>query len=93
MSWLKIINLNPSIFSGKLFVGYKEKKYHEKSTRPKRFKKNTDDKKITNEDEKVVNKKTENKHEATNEENWVHDVNEEFGDDFVLPDEEDTFEK
>lgn len=56
---------------------------------PKDLKKNADDETITNDDDKVVNKKTENLHEATNKEQWVHDVNEEFGDDFVLPDEED----
>lgn len=49
----------------------------------------SDKEKITNGSEKVVNKKTENLHEATNEEQWVHDVNEEFGDDFILPDEDD----
>ena len=56
---------------------------------PKDLKKNADDVKITNDAEKVVNKKTENIHEATNEENWAHDVNEQFGDDSILPDEED----
>jgi hypothetical protein len=55
---------------------------------PKDLKKNADDIKITNDSEKVVNKKTENLHEATNKENWAHDVNEQFGDDFILPDEE-----
>lgn len=45
--------------------------------------------KITNQSEKIVNKKTENVHEATNKEHWVHDVNEEFGDDYVLPEEDD----
>ncbi len=43
----------------------------------------------TNNTDKVVNKQMENLHEATNEEQWVHDVNEEFGDDFVLPDEDE----
>lgn len=45
--------------------------------------------KVTNNSDKVVNKKTENLHEVTNEEQWVHDVNEEFGDDFILPDQDD----
>ena len=56
---------------------------------PKDLKKNANDVKITNDAEKVVNKKTENIHEATHEENWAHDVNEQFGDDSILPDEED----
>ena len=55
---------------------------------PKDLKKNADDEKITNDDEKVVNKKTENVHKATNEEQWAHDVNEGFGDDFILPEDE-----
>ncbi|HET8829199.1 MAG TPA: hypothetical protein VFM79_07640 [Pelobium sp.] len=45
--------------------------------------------KVTNQSDKIVNKKKENVHEATNEEQWAHDVNEEFGDDFILPDDED----
>ncbi|WP_442794646.1 hypothetical protein [Pelobium manganitolerans] len=48
--------------------------------------------KITNQPDKIVNKRKENLHEATNEEQWAHDVNEEFGDDFVLPDEDDDEE-
>lgn len=55
---------------------------------PKDLKKNADGVKITNDTEKVVNKKTENVHEASNQEHWAHDVNEQFGDDFILPDEE-----
>ena len=48
----------------------------------------TDSEKVINQSDKIVNKKTENVHEATNKEHWVHDVNEEFGDDLVLPDED-----
>lgn len=49
----------------------------------------TDPKKVTNQSDKIVNKKTENVHEATNEEQWAHDVNEEFGDDFIFPEDEE----
>ncbi len=56
---------------------------------PKDLKKNTDDVEITNGEDKIVNKKTENVHEATNKEEWAHDVNEQFGDDFILPEDED----
>ncbi|HTN19497.1 MAG TPA: hypothetical protein VL125_03435 [Pelobium sp.] len=48
-----------------------------------------DPKKVTNQSDKIVNKEIPHEHEATNEEQWVHDVNEEFGDDYVLPEEED----
>ena len=44
---------------------------------------------ITNGEEKIVNKENENVHEATNQEEWAHDVNEQFGDDFILPEDED----
>lgn len=47
-----------------------------------------DPEKITNQSERVVNNQIPHEHEPTNEEQWVHDVNEEFGDDFVLPDDE-----
>ncbi|MBK0382661.1 hypothetical protein I5M32_06770 [Pedobacter sp. SD-b] len=56
---------------------------------PKDLKNNAGDVKITNVDDKTVNKKTENVHEATNKEEWAHDVNEQFGDDFILPEDED----
>jgi hypothetical protein len=56
---------------------------------PKDLQKNADDVEITNGEEKIVNKKTENVHEATNQEEWAHDVNEQFGDDFILPEDED----
>ncbi|OAQ41547.1 hypothetical protein A5893_00065 [Pedobacter psychrophilus] len=56
---------------------------------PKDLKKNADDVKITNDEDKIVNKQTENVHEATNQEEWAHDVNEQFGDDFILPEDED----
>ncbi len=49
----------------------------------------TEPTKVINQSDKIVNKKTENVHEATNEEQWAHDVNEEFGDDFILPEDED----
>ena len=49
----------------------------------------TGEEKVTNQSEKVVNKKTENVHEATNEEQWIQDVKEEFGDDFVLHEDDD----
>jgi len=56
---------------------------------PKDLQKIADDVKITNDSDKIVNKKTENVHEATNQEEWAHDVNEQFGDDFILPEDED----
>ncbi len=56
---------------------------------PKDLKKNADDEKITNNSEKVVNKQPENLHEATNEETWVEDVNEEFGEHNILPEDDD----
>ena len=56
---------------------------------PKDLQKNADDVEITNGEEKIVNKETENVHEATNQEEWAHDVNEQFGDDFILPEDED----
>lgn len=48
-----------------------------------------DAKKVTNQLDKIVNSETPHEHEPTNEEQWAHDVNEEFGDDFILPGEED----
>jgi hypothetical protein len=57
---------------------------------PKDSQKNADDVEITNGEEKIVNKETENVHEATNQEEWAHDVNEQFGDDFILPEDEDA---
>lgn len=48
-----------------------------------------DPKKITNQSDKIVNNEIPHEHQPTNEEQWAHDVNEEFGDDFVLPGEED----
>ncbi len=48
-----------------------------------------DPKKITNQSDKTVNNEIPHEHEPTNEEQWVHDGNEEFGDDFVLPEEEE----
>lgn len=56
---------------------------------PKDLQKIADDVKITIDSDKIVNKKTENVHEATNQEEWAHDVNEQFGDDFILPEDED----
>jgi hypothetical protein len=56
---------------------------------PKDLKKNADDVQITNDSDKIVNKKTENLHEATNKEEWAHDVNEQFGDDFILPEDDE----
>ena len=56
---------------------------------PKDLQKIADDVKITNDSDKIVNKKTENVHEATNQEEWAHDVNEQFGDDFILPEDEE----
>ena len=61
----------------------------ENSQDPKDLQKNADDVEITNGEEKIVNKETENVHEATNQEEWAHDVNEQFGDDFILPEDED----
>lgn len=61
----------------------------ENSKDPKELKKNVADTKITNDSGKIVNKKTENVHEATNKEEWAHDVNEQFGDDFILSENED----
>ncbi|HEX7366152.1 MAG TPA: hypothetical protein VF273_03595 [Pelobium sp.] len=46
-----------------------------------------DPKKVTNQSNKIVNKETPHEHEPTNEEQWAHDVNEEFGDDFILPED------
>ena len=48
-----------------------------------------DPEKVTNQSDKIVNRDVPHQHEPTNEEQWAHDVNEEFGDDFVLPGEED----
>lgn len=62
----------------------------ENSQDPKDLQKNADDVEITNGEEKIVNKETENVHEATNQEEWAHDVNEQFGDDFILPEDEDA---
>ena len=51
-----------------------------------------DPEKVTNQPEKIVNDEIPREHEPTNEEQWAHDVNEEFGDDFILP-EQDEEEK
>lgn len=48
-----------------------------------------DPEKITNRSEKIVNNQIPHDHEPTNEEQWAHDINEEFGDDFILPEGED----
>lgn len=48
-----------------------------------------DPKKVTNESDQIVNGEVPHVHEPTNEEQWAHDVNEEFGDDFILPEDED----
>lgn len=51
-----------------------------------------DAKKVTNQSDKIVNNEIPHEHEPTNEEQWVHDVNEEFGDDFVLPEQDEDKE-
>lgn len=48
---------------------------------------------VTNQSERIVNDDIPHEHEPTNEEQWAHDVNEEFGDDYILPDEEDDVPK
>ncbi len=48
-----------------------------------------DPEKVTNQSDKIVNGEIPNEHQPTNEEQWAHDVNEEFGDDFILPEDED----
>jgi hypothetical protein len=62
------------------------KTYHD----PKEKKEVVDEEKITNADEEIVNGETENEHEPTNEENWVDDINEEFGEEPILPGDEES---
>lgn len=58
-------------------------------TGPNDVKKDMNDEKIVNDSQKIVNGEDENLYEPTNEERWVDDVNEEFGEDNILPDEDE----
>ena len=51
-----------------------------------------DPKKVTNQSDEILNGEIPHEHYATNEEQWAHDVNEEFGDDFILPEESEDDE-
>ena len=57
---------------------------------PKEKKEVVDEEKITNVDEEIVNSEPEHEHEPTNEENWVEDVNKEFGEEPILPGDEES---